>query len=87
MAFELTVCACESAVPTSVVSLEALESALDTLLAVSAENQFEPIQVFGAFDSPLLQYNANTAAYELKAGADRRTHAGAEARLQLLRNR
>lgn len=75
------------AVPTSVVSLEALESALDTLLAVSTENQFEAIQVFNAFEMPYLHFNANSSSYELKPGAGRRIHAGPDARLQLLRNR
>jgi DNA polymerase epsilon subunit 2 len=70
-----------------VVSLEALESALDTLLAVSSENQFETIQIFNAFETPYLHFNANSSSYELKSGAGRRIHAGPDARLQLLRNR
>ncbi|RLN96760.1 hypothetical protein BBJ28_00025649 [Nothophytophthora sp. Chile5] len=71
----------------SVVTLEALESALDTLLAVSAENEFEQIQVFDAFDTPRLHFNSHSNAYELKADATRRLHAGPEARLRLLRDR
>lgn len=74
-------------VTTSVVTLEALESALDTLLAVSAENDFEKIQVFGAFDTPMLHFNTHNKSYELRADAHRRLHAGPESRLQLLRNR
>lgn len=69
------------------MSLEALESALDTLLAVSSENQFEAIQVLNAFETPCLHYNPNNSSYELKPGAGRRIHAGPDARLQLLRNR
>ncbi|RLN63551.1 hypothetical protein BBP00_00004060 [Phytophthora kernoviae] len=76
-----------SKMTTSVVTLEALESALDTLLAVSAENDFEQIQVFGAFDMPRLHFNSHNSSYELKADAHRRLHAGPEARLQLLRDR
>ncbi|GMF12551.1 unnamed protein product [Phytophthora lilii] len=76
-----------SLVKTSVVTLEALESALDTLLAVSAENDFEQIQVFGAFDTPRLHFNTHNNSYELKADAHRRLHAGPESRIQLLRNR
>ena len=69
------------------VTLEALESALDTLLAVSAANDFEQIQVFGAFDTPRLHFNTHTNSYELKVDAHRRLHAGPESRIQLLRNR
>lgn len=69
------------------VTLEALESALDTLLAVSAENDYEQIQVFGAFDTPRLHFNTHNNSYELKADAHRRLHAGPESRIQLLRNR
>ncbi|CAI5703471.1 unnamed protein product [Peronospora effusa] len=76
-----------SKMTTSVVTLEALESALDTLLAVSAENDFEQIQVFGAFDTPMLHFNTYNKSYELRADAQRRLHAGPESRLQLLRNR
>nr|KAE8937138.1 hypothetical protein PF009_g12954 [Phytophthora fragariae] len=76
-----------SKMTTSVVTLEALESALDTLLAVSAENDYEQIQVFGAFDTPRLHFNTHNNSYELKADAHRRLHAGPESRIQLLRNR
>lgn len=76
-----------AAVPTSVVTLEALESALDTLLAVSTENQFEAIQVFNAFEIPQLVFNQNNSAYELQGGSNRHIHADAEARLDLFRNR
>uniref|UniRef100_A0AAV1UIC8 DNA polymerase epsilon subunit n=1 Tax=Peronospora matthiolae TaxID=2874970 RepID=A0AAV1UIC8_9STRA len=76
-----------SKMTTSVVTLEALESALDTLLAVSAANEFEQIQVFGAFYTPRLHFNTHTNSYELKADAHRRLHAGPESRIQLLRNR
>ncbi|KAE9015715.1 hypothetical protein PR002_g13853 [Phytophthora rubi] len=76
-----------SKMTTSVVTLEALESALDTLLAVSAENDYEQIQVFGAFDTPRLHFNTHNNSYELKADAHRRLHAGPESRIQLLRDR
>ncbi|CAI5723284.1 unnamed protein product [Hyaloperonospora brassicae] len=76
-----------SKMTTSVVTLEALESALDTLLAVSAANDYEQIQVFGAFDTPRLHFNTHTNSYELKADAQRRLHAGPESRIQLLRHR
>ncbi|KAH7476908.1 DNA polymerase epsilon subunit 2 [Phytophthora ramorum] len=76
-----------SKMTTSVVTLGALESALDTLLAVSAENDFEQIQVFGAFDTPRLHFNTHNNSYELKADAHRRLHAGPESRIQLLRDR
>ncbi|CAI5747423.1 unnamed protein product [Peronospora destructor] len=76
-----------SKMTTSVVTLEALESALDTLLVVSAENDFEQIQVFGAFDTPMLHFNTYNKSYEFRADAHRRLHAGPESRLQLLRNR
>jgi hypothetical protein len=74
-------------VTTSVVSLEALESALDTLLAVSSENQFDAIQVFNAFETPKLHYTSHTSSYELKSDAHRRIHAGPEHRINLLRDR
>ncbi|CAH0520175.1 unnamed protein product [Peronospora belbahrii] len=76
-----------SKMTTSVVTMEALESALDTLLAVSAENDFEKIQVFGAFNMPTLHFNPYNKSYELKANVHRRLHAGPESRIQLLRNR
>ncbi|KUG00664.1 DNA polymerase epsilon subunit 2 [Phytophthora nicotianae] len=76
-----------SKMTSSVVTLEALESALDTLLAVSAENDYEQIQVFGAFDTPRLHFNTHNNSYELRADAHRRLHAGPESRIQLLRNR
>lgn len=72
---------------TSVVTLEALESALDTLLAVSSENQFESIQIFGAFETPKLHYASHSNSFELKADARRRIHADADFRLKLLRDR
>lgn len=72
---------------TSVVTLEALESALDTLLAVSSENQFETIQIFGAFETPKLHFSGHTNSYELKADSHRRIHAGPADRLNLLRDR
>lgn len=75
------------AVTTSVVTLEALESALDTLLAVSSENQFEAIQVFNAFEMPRLHFSPHTNSYELKADSHRRIHSGPEERLNLLRDR
>ncbi|TYZ58561.1 hypothetical protein PybrP1_007279 [[Pythium] brassicae (nom. inval.)] len=77
----------KSKMSTSVVTLEALESALDTLLAVSNENQFEAIQVFGAFETPKLHFIAHTNSYELKADSHRRIHAGPADRLNLLRDR
>lgn len=76
-----------SKMTSSVVTLEALESALDTLLAVSAENDYEQIQVFGAFDTPRLHFNMHNNSYDLRADTHRRLHAGPEARIQLLRNR
>ncbi|TMW63259.1 hypothetical protein Poli38472_002200 [Pythium oligandrum] len=76
-----------SKMTSSVVSLEALESALDTLLAVSEENQFESIQIFDAFTTPRLAYNSANSLYELKADRHRSIHAPAESRLQLLRDR
>lgn len=72
---------------TSVVTLEALESALDTLLAVSSENQFETIQVFGAFETPKLHFSTHTNSFELKADSQRRIHGSAVDRLNLLRDR
>ncbi|GAB9463817.1 hypothetical protein Gpo141_00001264 [Globisporangium polare] len=77
----------KSKMTTSVVTLEALESALDTLLAVSSENQFEAIQVFNAFEMPRLHFSSHTNSYELKADSHRRIHAGPEERLNLLRDR
>uniref|UniRef100_K3WKM4 DNA polymerase II subunit 2 n=1 Tax=Globisporangium ultimum (strain ATCC 200006 / CBS 805.95 / DAOM BR144) TaxID=431595 RepID=K3WKM4_GLOUD len=77
----------KSKMTTSVVSLEALESALDTLLAVSSENQFDAIQVFNAFETPKLHYTSHTSSYELKSDAHRRIHAGPEHRINLLRDR
>ncbi|CEG41728.1 dna polymerase epsilon [Plasmopara halstedii] len=76
-----------SKLTSSVVTLEALESALDTLLAVSAENDYERIQVFGAFDTPKLHYNYHNNLYELKGNTHFELHAGPESRIQLLRNR
>ncbi|KAF1330108.1 DNA polymerase epsilon subunit, partial [Globisporangium splendens] len=77
----------KSKMTTSVVSLEALESALDTLLAVSSENQFDAIQVFNAFETPKLHYSSHTSSYELKSDAHRRIHASPEYRINLLRDR
>ncbi|OWZ23863.1 DNA polymerase epsilon subunit [Phytophthora megakarya] len=76
-----------SKMTSSVVTLEALESAFDTLLAVSAENDYEQIQVFGAFDTPRLHFNTHNNSYELRADVHRKLHAGPESRSQLLRNR
>ncbi|KAJ0409321.1 hypothetical protein ATCC90586_000558 [Pythium insidiosum] len=76
-----------SKMTTSVVSLAALDSALDTLLAVSDENQFERLQIFDAFSTPRLHYRPGTNSYELRADAHRTLHATAEDRLALLRNR
>ena len=69
------------------VTLDAVDSALDTLLVVSAENEFEPIQVFNAFDSPQLCLNESTHTYELRDDSNRRLHGTAQDRLQVLRNR
>ncbi|DBA03656.1 TPA: hypothetical protein N0F65_006835 [Lagenidium giganteum] len=77
----------KSKMTTSVVTLEALESALDTLLAVSADNNYEQIQVFNAFETPRLHYNTHNSSYELRADRHRRIHGTAEDRIQLLRHR
>jgi DNA polymerase epsilon subunit 2 len=74
-------------VTTSVVSLSALESALDTLLAVSDENEYQRIQVFNAFEIPCLKYNINTNGYELKPELNRSLIASTEYRINLFRQR
>lgn len=75
------------AVSSGVVSLDAAESALNTLLVVSTENEFKPIQVFNAFDSPQLYLNEASHTYELRDGLNRKLHGTAQDRLQVLRNR
>ena len=72
---------------TSIVSLEALESALDTLLTISEENHFEPIQVFQAFEIPRLLYNTQNNAYELQLEVVRPLHASIDWQLHLFRDR
>ncbi|EQC30298.1 hypothetical protein SDRG_11875 [Saprolegnia diclina VS20] len=71
----------------SVVTIEALESALDTLLSVSAENDYQSIQVFDAFEMPGLQYEAMTKTYSVGLDRHRRLHAAPNYRVNLFRHR
>ncbi|CCI39774.1 unnamed protein product [Albugo candida] len=77
----------QTKISSGVVSLDAAESALNTLLVVSTENEFKPIQVFNAFDSPQLYLNEASHTYELRDGLNRKLHGTAQDRLQVLRNR
>ncbi|KAH9115975.1 hypothetical protein AeMF1_010045 [Aphanomyces euteiches] len=76
-----------SKLKTTVVSQEALESALDTLLSVSRENDYESIQVFSAFEQPQLKYHPSTKTYEVSVDPTRKMHGTAKHRLNLFRDR
>ncbi|RHY89298.1 hypothetical protein DYB35_004186 [Aphanomyces astaci] len=76
-----------SAVKSSVVSQDALESALDTLLNVSSDNDYQCIQVFNAFDQPKLIFHPSTKTYEVSADPTRKLHASSAHRLSLFRER
>ncbi|OQR90110.1 DNA polymerase epsilon subunit [Achlya hypogyna] len=71
----------------SVVTQEALESALDTLLSVSTENDYQAIQVFSALEQPKLRYESLSKTYEVVADRGRRLHAAPEYRVNLFRER
>ncbi|RQM28964.1 hypothetical protein B5M09_002321 [Aphanomyces astaci] len=76
-----------STVKSSVVSQDALESALDTLLNVSSDNDYQCIQVFNAFDQPKLIFHPSTKTYEVSADPTRKLHASSAHRLSLFRER
>ncbi|RLO00916.1 hypothetical protein DYB28_013125, partial [Aphanomyces astaci] len=76
-----------SKLKSSVVSQDALESALDTLLNVSSDNDYQCIQVFNAFDQPKLIFHPSTKTYEVSADPTRKLHASSAHRLSLFRER
>ncbi|ETV95230.1 hypothetical protein, variant 2 [Aphanomyces invadans] len=76
-----------SKLKTSVVTQDALESALDTLLNVSSDNDYQCIQVFNAFEQPKLVYHPSTKSYEVSADPSRKLHASSTHRLSLYRER
>ncbi|KAF0695024.1 Aste57867_14124 [Aphanomyces stellatus] len=76
-----------SKLKTSVVSQDALESALNTLLSVSSDNDYQSIQVFSAFEQPQLKFHPSTKTYEVSVDPTRKLHAASKHRLNIFRER
>jgi hypothetical protein len=74
-------------VKSSVVTKEAVESALDTLLNVSVENEYQSIQVFSAFEQPVLKFEPTSKMYEILMGQSCRLHADPKYRVNMYRER
>lgn len=76
-----------SKVQYNVVTAEVIESALDTLLQVTPENDFQQVQVFSSFELPKLRFVSMKSTYELIPAGGCNLHANVDHRIDLFLNR